>query len=75
MSHLMTKPTKWHVHQAKTLNSLGIRSVWSDSSLSAWSTLGSLVTHWLHSEDWSDWADAQADLSSLGAQTILLVCH
>ena len=24
--------------------------------------LGSLATHWAHSEDWSDWVDAQADL-------------
>ena len=32
-------------------------------SLSAWRKLGSLATHWAHSEDWSDWADAQADLS------------
>ena len=39
MSHLMTKPTKWHVH------------------------IGSLATHWAHSKEWSDWADAQADLS------------
>ena len=33
------------------------------SLLSAWRKLGSLATHWAHSEDWSDWADAQADLS------------
>ena len=33
------------------------------SSLSAWIKLGFLATHWAHSEDWSDWADAQADLS------------
>ena len=41
----------------------GIRPVWSESSLSAWRKLGSLATHWVQSEDWSDWADAQADLS------------
>ena len=29
MSHLTTKPTKWHVHQAKTQISLGICPVWS----------------------------------------------
>ena len=29
MSHLMTKPTKWHVHQAKAQISLGIHPVWS----------------------------------------------
>ena len=34
MSHV-TKPTKWHVRQAKTQTSLGIRPVWSESSLYA----------------------------------------
>ena len=63
MSRLMTKPTKWHVHPANSQISLGIRPVWSESSLSAWGKLGSLATHWVHREDWSDWADAQADLS------------
>ena len=34
MSHLMTKPTKW-LYPAKTQISLGIRPVWSESSLCA----------------------------------------
>ena len=51
LSRLMTKPTKWHVCPAKTQISLGIRQVWSESSLSAWTKLGSLATHWAHSED------------------------
>ena len=46
----MTKPTKW-VRPAKTQISLGIRPVWSESSLSAWRKLGSLATHWAHSKD------------------------
>ena len=65
---------------AKTQISLGIRPVWSKSSLSAWRKLGSLITLWAHSEDsdqpghpqrrlWSDWADAQADLSLRWAHT------
>ena len=29
---------------------LGIRPVWSESSLSAWRKVGSLATHWMHSE-------------------------
>ena len=45
MSRLMTKPTKWHVRPATTQISLGIRLVWSKSSLSAWRKLGSLATH------------------------------
>ena len=35
LSRLMTKPTKWHVRPAKTQISLGIRPVWSESSLYA----------------------------------------
>ena len=108
MSRIMIKPTKWLVRPAKAQISLGIRPVWSESSLSAWCKLGPLATHWAHSKDsdqtgrmprliwvfagrppslirvfavrmmkawtlsyplstqqrlWSDWADAQADLS------------
>ena len=33
MSQGMTKPTKWHVHPAKTQISQGIRPVWSESLL------------------------------------------
>ena len=39
------------VRPAKTQISLGIRRVWSESSLSAWRKLRSLATHWEHSED------------------------
>ena len=51
LSRLMTKPTKWYVRPAKTQISLGILPVWSESSPSAWRKLGSLATHWAHSED------------------------
>ena len=57
------KTNKVTVRPAKTQISLGILPVWSESSLSAWRKLGSLATHWVHSEECSDWADAQADLS------------
>ena len=50
LSYDMTKPTK-SVRPAKTQISLGIRPVWSESSLSAWRKLGYLATHWAHSED------------------------
>ena len=63
LSRDMTKPTKVTVRPAKTRISLGIRPVWSESSLSPWRKLGSLATHWAHSEDWSDEADALDDLS------------
>ena len=40
------KTTKWSVRPAKTQISLGIRPVWSESSLSAWRNLGSLASYW-----------------------------
>ena len=55
VSRVTTKPTTWHVRPAKTQISLGIRPVWSESSLSAWRNIKSLATQWAHSEDWSDW--------------------
>ena len=42
---------KMSVRPTKTQISLGIRPVWPESSLSAWRQLGSLATHWAHSED------------------------
>ena len=66
MSCHMTKPKKWHVRPAKTQISLGIRPVWSESSLFTWRNTGPLTTYWAHSEDWSDWVDAQVDQSLLG---------
>ena len=57
------KTNKVTVHPAKIQISLGIRPVWSESSLCAqWVAKGSSFLH-AYSEDWSDWADAQADLS------------
>ena len=51
MSRNTTKQTKWHVHPDKTQISLGIRPVWSESSLSPLRHLGPLATHRVHSED------------------------
>ena len=35
-----------------------------------------LITHWAHSDDWSDWADAQADLSLRWAHmSVCWFCH
>ena len=48
MSRLMTKPTKLHVRPAYSQISLGIRSVWSESLLSAWKNMVSSATHWAH---------------------------
>ena len=52
------------VRPTKTQISLGIRPVWSESSLCAqWVAKGPRLLLHADSEDWSDWADAQADLS------------
>ena len=56
----MTKPTKWHVHPAKTQISLGIRPVWSESLLCAQWVHVAKNPSFLHADSW---ADAQADLS------------
>ena len=56
------KPNKMSVRPAQTQISLGIRPVWSESSLSAWRKLGSL-------------ADAQADLSLRWAHSHSWFCH
>ena len=75
LCRLMTKPTKWSVRPAKIQISLGIRLVWSESSLCAQSVAEDPLFLHANSEDfdqrrlWSDWAAAQAD----GAHTILLV--
>ena len=45
------KTIKVTVRPAKTQISLGIRPVWSESSLSAWRKLVSLANPWAHSED------------------------
>ena len=45
------KTNKMAVRPAKTRISLGIRPVWSESSLSAQRKLGYLATHWAPSED------------------------
>ena len=77
MSRLMTKPTKWHVRPAKTQISLGIRPVWSESSLSSWrkawvlscplSTQRRLLVRLGGCPGWSE--------SSLGAQSFCWFRH
>ena len=69
MSRDMTKPTKWLCARRRLRSALGIRSVWSESSLSAFKKVWVLSYPLSTSEDWSDWADAQADLSVRKAHT------
>ena len=63
MSRSMTKPTKWPVCPAKTRISLDLSPVWSESSLCTQSMAKNPRFFHADIEDWSDWADAQADLS------------
>ena len=73
LSHSRTKPTKWPLRQAKF--QISWVSPQSDqSSLSAWRKFGSLATHKVQQEDWSDWMDAQTDQSSLGAHHFVDCC-
>ena len=69
----LTKPTKWPVCPTKTQMSLGIHPVWLEPLLCTLWVAKDPVLLRADREDWSDRADAQADLSSLGAQLILLV--
>ena len=64
------------VRPAKTQISLGIRPVWSESSLFAWRHLGSLATYRAHSED-SDQTGRIPRLteSSLGEHSFRCFCH
>ena len=79
------KQHKWAVSWQNQQNGMWAQrrlgSAWasaqSDQSLlSAWRKIGSLATHWVHSKDWSDWADAQADLSLCWAhRSFCWFCH
>ena len=63
LSRDMTKPTKWVCAQRRLRSAWASRTVWSESSLCAqWVAKDPSFLH-ADSEDWSDWAEAQADLS------------
>ena len=69
VSHLMPKPTKWYVRQAKTQISLGIRTVWLESLLCAqYVVKGPVFLHSDSEDSGPGWSE-----SSLGAHAILLV--
>ena len=71
----MTKPTKWLMRPEKTQINLGFRSVWSVFAVHV-KKPGPLTTHRAHSEDWSNWVDAQADLSLRRAHmSFCWFCH
>ena len=69
------KTNKMSVRPAKTQISLGIRPVWSVFAVymkKPWIRSYSLSAQW---RLWSDWADAQADLSLLGSSSFCWFCH
>ena len=76
------KTNKVTVHPAKTQISLGIRPVWPEPSLTPWGKLGSLATHWVHSEDSDEtrWMPRQMSLRwahshFVGFVMSQLICH
>ena len=72
----MTKTNKMTVRPAKTQINLGICPVWSESWLcTQWVAKDPSFLH-ADSEDWSDWADAHADLSLRWAHIpVCWFCH
>ena len=68
--------TQWRLRSAWASAQSDHRPVWSETSLSSWRNLGFLATHWAHSEDWSDWADAKANLNLRWAHRLFCwFCH
>ena len=66
------KTNKNSVRPAKTQISLGIRPVWSESSLSTWRNLGPLATHWAYTED-SDQTERMPRLIWVFAERTLIL--
>ena len=70
-SYTQWKTEPWHDKS----NIMCARPVWSESSLCAWRVVKDPRFLPADSEDWSDWVDAQADQSSLGAHSLCWFCH
>ena len=74
MSRLVTKPTKWHVRPVKTQpgHPPSLIRVFTVRMKKAW-----VLSYPLSGQRrlWSDWADAQADLSLRWAQSLCWFCH
>ena len=62
------------VRPEKTQISLDIRPVWSESSLSVWINLGSLATHWAHSEDSDRTGRIYRLIWVFAGRTLILLC-
>ena len=64
---------KWATAQQNQQNDVCPDQPGHQSSISVWRGLESVAVLRVHSEDWSDWMDAQADLSLRWVHIILLV--
>ena len=62
-----------NVRPAKTQISLGFRPFWSESLLSAWRKLGSLATHWAHSEDSNQTGQMPTLIWVFAGRTVILL--
>ena len=67
------KTNKIAVRPAKTRISPGIRSVWSESSLSAWRNLGSLASHLTHSGDFDQTGHMSRLIWFFAGRTVILL--
>ena len=67
------KTNKMSERLSKTQVILGIRPVWSESSLSAWRKLESLATHWAHSEDSDQTGRMPRLIWVFGGSTLILL--
>ena len=50
INNVAVRPAKTQIRLGGSQISLGIRPVWSESSLSAWRTIGNLATQWTYTE-------------------------
>ena len=74
--NILTEPQHDKTNKTNKVSVSRIRPVWSEASLPAWRNLGSLATHWVHSELWSDWVGCPGwSESSLGAHSFYWFCH
>ena len=69
------KTNKMSMRPAKTQISLGIRPVWSESSLSAWRKLGSWAIHWAHYEDSDQTGRMPRLIWVFAGRTVILSCR
>ena len=75
LSMCTTKSTKWPVRPAKTDQPGHPPSLISLPYAPNWWVAKDPVLLRAESEDWSDWADAQGDLSSLAHMSFCWFCH